>query len=296
MRRLIPVSLLLLAACGAATVNAQTLALAYKGGDTYKYALHSTAKEAIDMGSMSIPVNLDLTAVETVTVKSVDSSGTADLSIEMSNVVIKSLNGQTTNSTTGTPVPGISMKVGADGRIVSVNGTTFGGAGGGGNPLALSGGGLAFISAVLPDAAVKPGDTWSKDFDQGNSLGTGGVHVTTKSRYLRNEPLKGVSAAVVETTTTSTIDITLDIAKAIAGAPVSGMPNTPAGSLPSASIKGTTTSVVTSWIDPNGHRVMKSHKTGTTNTTVNFTGGQAIPGLTGPISTKGADTLDLSPA
>jgi hypothetical protein len=41
---------------------------------------------------------------------------------------------------------------------------------------------------------------------------------------------------------------------------------------------------------------MKSHKTGTTNTTVNFTGGQAIPGLTGPISTKGADTLDLSPA
>src|ERR1700737_3971516 len=97
MRRLMAVSLFLIAACGAATVNAQTLALAYKGGDTYKYALPSPPKEAVDMGSMSIPINLDLTAVETVTVKSVDSSGTADLSIDLGNVVIKSVTGQTTS-------------------------------------------------------------------------------------------------------------------------------------------------------------------------------------------------------
>lgn len=293
MRRLAAVAVFLVAACGATAAHAQTLALAYKGGDTYKYAIHSISNQTIDMGAMSVPVKLDLTAGETITVKSVDSSGTADMSIDLTNVVIKSVTGSVTNTTTGTPTPTISVKVGADGRILSVNGNTLSG-----NPFSLATGGGSFVTAVLPDKAVKPGDTWSKDFDQANPLGGGTIHATTSSKYLRDESLKGVNAAVVETTTNASLDLTIDLSKAMAGAPA-GTPTIPPGMVQNLSLKGTLTSVVTSWIDPSGHRVMKSHKTGTTNATMNFTGtptGPSIPGMTGPLTIKGDETTDLNPA
>lgn len=291
--RMLALVALLAVACGAATAHAQTLSLAYKGGDTYKYALHTTANETVDAGAMTIPIKLDLTAVETVKVKSVDSSGTADLSIDLSNVTMKSVSGQTTNTTTGTPMPTISMKVAADGRILSVNGNSFGG-----NPFTNFSSGGAFISAVLPDKAVRPTDKWSKDFDQANPMGAGTIHVTTTSTYVKDESVKGINAAVVETKTNGSIDITIDISKAMAGAPVSSAPTFPPGMFQSLSMKGTVTSTVTSWIDPSGHRVMKSHKVGTVNATMTFTGGSgpAVPGLTGPITIKGDETTDLNPA
>ncbi|HEV1991766.1 MAG TPA: hypothetical protein VGR34_02745 [Candidatus Dormibacteraeota bacterium] len=291
MRKLALVAVLAVA-CGAATAHAQSLALAYKGGDTYKYALHSIANETIDAGVMAVPIKLDLTATETVTVKSVDSTGTADVTIDLSNVSMKSVTGQTTNTTTGAPMGTISMKVAADGRILSVNGNSFGG-----NPVTNFSGGGSFISAVLPDKPVKPGDTWSKDFDQANPIGTGTTHITTKSTYVKDESIKGINAAVVETKTNGTIDITIDMSKAMAGAP-SSVPSLPAGMFQSLSMKGTVTSIVTSWIDPSGHRIIKSHKTGTVNATMTFTGGTgpALPGVTGPITIKGDETTDLSPA
>jgi hypothetical protein len=294
MRKLVLVALLVVA-CGASTANAQALALTYKSGETYKYKLHSTANEMIDAGVMKLPVKLDLKADETVTVKSVDSSGTAGLSIDLSNVVMSSVTGSDSSATAtpGMTMPTISMTVAADGRILSVNGNSFGG-----NPFTQFTGGGAFISAVLPDKAVKPKDTWSKDFDQANPMGTGSTHVTSTSTYLRDETLKGIKAAVVETKTNGTVDITIDVSKALAGAPDSSMAGIPAGLLQSVSVKGTITSTVTSWIDPSGHRIMKSQKAGTINAKMTFTGmsGQAMPGLMGPITIKGDETTDLSPA
>jgi len=278
-------------ACGLPTAQAQTLALTYKSGDTYKYALHSTANETIDASVMKVPIKLELTAVETVTVKSVDATGKAGLSIDLTNVVMKTSTGEEINATTTTTLPTISMTVAADGRVLAVNGSSFGD-----SPLTLFSGGGGFISAVLPDKPVQPNDTWSKEFDQANTLGTGGIHVTTKSKYLRDESLKGIKAAVVETKTSGTIDLTIDMSKVIDGAPASSTPSIPAGLLQSLAMKGTVTSTVTSWIDPNGRRVMKSHKAGTTNATMTLTGaGGSLPGLTGPITIKGDDTTDLSP-
>src|ERR1700682_15579 len=278
-------------ACGLPTAQAQTLALTYKSGDTYKYALHSTANETIDASVMKVPIKLELTAVETVTVKSVDATGKAGLSIDLTNVVMKTSTGEEINATTTTTLPTISMTGAADGRVLAVNGSSFGD-----SPLTLFSGGGGFISAVLPDKPVQPNDTWSKEFDQANTLGTGGIHVTTKSKYLRDESLKGIKAAVVETKTSGTIDLTIDMSKVIDGAPASSTPSIPAGLLQSLAMKGTVTSTVTSWIDPNGRRVMKSHKAGTTNATMTLTGaGGSLPGLTGPITIKGDDTTDLSP-
>lgn len=245
-------------------------------------------------GPTAIPFKFELTGGETITVKSVDSAGNADLSISLSNLTMKSTTGTVTNTTTGMPSPAIDMKVGPDGRILSVNGTSLGG-----NPFTAfsptgSGG---FISAVLPDNAVKPGDTWSKDYDQANTMGGGSIHVTTKSKYLRDESLQGVNAAVVQTTSTATIDLTLDLSKLASGAG-SQAGIIPPGMLQSITVKGTSTSDVTSWIDPNGHRVMKTHMTGTTNATLNIdaAAGGATAGIPGSFTIQGKEATDITPA
>jgi len=286
VRRLVLVAFLAVA-CGAVPVQAKSLSLAFHSGDTYRYSFHSSTKQTIVASGMTIPTDIELTAGETVKVNSVDSSGVADLTLTVSNFVIKGTTGGVTNTTTGTPAITMDVKVAADGRIVSMDGNQMAA----GDPfLAFSGmGGGFFVTAILPSNAVKPGDTWSKDYDQANPGGTGSIHVTSKSKYLRDESLNGVNAAVVETTSTGAIDINVG-APIAAGAPTAGF-----GGM---SIKGTVTTDVTTWIDPNSHRVLKTHSTESNDGTmaINLSSSSALPGLTGPMTIKGTGTTDLTPA
>jgi hypothetical protein len=296
MKRFALVALLGLFAlgCGALGVHAQTLSLVYKKGDTFKYGMHMTTQANIGAAGMSIPVNIDLSGQETVTVNSVDSSGNADLSIALSNLTLKSSANGITNTTTGTPAQTVEMTIAPDGRVLSVNGQAFGGTGLG----QLAGGtGGSFISAVLPSYVVKPGDTWSKSYDIANPLGTGTVHLTADSKYLRDESLKGVNAAVVETKTTGTFNLALDTSK-LGGATGSPLTGVPGGALAGMTITGTTTADTTTWIDPSGHRAMQSHNTGTTNATlsIQMAAGSTSPMLTGPITITANQTMDLTPA
>lgn len=191
MRRLALVALVTLA-CGALPAHAQTLSLTYKSGDTFKYAIHSVLKETLGAGGLSIPFGIDMSARETVKVASVDSSGTSGLTITVSNISITTTTSGETNTTTGLPDSSISMKVASDGRVQSVNGSALAG-----NPFTLlSNVGGGFITAVLPDAAVKPGDTWSKSYDEAAPGGSGASHIRARSKYLRDESMSGVSAAV----------------------------------------------------------------------------------------------------
>jgi hypothetical protein len=281
-------------ACGALGAHAQTLSLAYKKGDTYKYGLHMATKATVGTAGLSIPVTIDLTGQETVTVNSVDSSGNAQVSIAISNLTLKSSANGITNTTTGTPAQTVEMTIAADGRVLSVNGQAFGGTSLGQLSSATGG---TFISAVLPSYAVKPGDTWSKSYDVANPLGTGTVHLTANSKYLRDESLKGVNAAVVETKTTGTFKLTLDMSK-LGGGTGSTLPTMPGGGLQGLTISGTTTADTTTWIDPDGHRAMQTHNTGSTNATmsIQMAAGSTSPMITGPITIAGNQTMDLTPA
>lgn len=295
MKRLALVALagFLAAACGSLGAHAQTLALAYHKGDSYKYGLHMTTKATIGSGGMSIPISFDMTGQETVTVMSVDSSGTADVSIAISDLSLKSSFSGITNTTTGTPSQTVEMTIASDGRVLSVNGQAFGGTGLG----QLSGTTGGFISAVLPSYAVKPNDTWSKSYDVANPLGTGTVHLAATSKYLRDESLKGVNAAVVETKTTGTFNLTLDMGK-MGGGKVSPLPSMGGAGLQGMTISGTSSADTTTWIDPNGHRAMKTHNTGSTNATISIqmAAGSTSPMLTGPIAVTGNQAMDLTPA
>ena len=289
---LIAVSVFVLAGCGAfGAARAHTLSLAYKAGDTYKYKLHASSKQTVTTSEISFPLNFDISADESIKVKSVDSSGTADLAITLSNLTMKSTTGGVSNTTTGVPAQTINVQVGADGRLVSVEGNQLPG----GTPMqAFSGlGGGFFITAVLPAKPVKPGDTWTKDYDQANPNGTGGTHVTSKSFYLRDESLNGVNAAVVETKSTMTIDMTIDESSPSSEMWMSGL-----------TMKGTVTTDVTTWVDPDGHRVMKTHSTAADDATIDLKlppptrlspPATAGPGFSGPMSAKGEATTDLTP-
>jgi hypothetical protein len=279
MKRLAVVALFAFA-CGAVPVQAQTLSLGYHTGDTYKYSFHSITKQTLVVSGKTVPEDIEISATEAVQVKSVDPSGTADLTITLGNFSFKSSAG-VTSASTATPDTTLDVSVAADGRILSIDGHQFANA----DPLlAFSGlGGGFFVSAVLPSKAVKPGDSWSKSYDQANPGGTGTVHLTSQSKYLRNEVVQGVSTAVVETTTIGSIDVAL-------GGAASGVGG--------VSIKGTVTSDVTTWIDPSTHRMVKTHSTETNNATmkVDASVGAGLPGFTGPFTIKGTGTTDLTPA
>lgn len=273
MRRLALVALFTVA-CGATPVQAQTLSLAYRTGDTYKYSFHSTSKRTLVAGGVTIPTDIEITAGEMVKVNSVDSTGNAGLTLTLTNFTFKSTTGGITNTATGMPDITTEITVAADGRILSLDGKQLPA----GNPfLAASGVGASyFVTAVLPTGAVKPGDTWSKDYTQ-NPGGTGAIKVTTHSKYLRDESLNGVRAAVVETTSSASIDF-----------------NT--GASGGLSMKGTMTSDVTTWIDPNSHRVLESHSTESDDGAIDFGSGTNMGGMTGPMTNKGTGTTDLTPA
>ncbi|MHB8613985.1 MAG: hypothetical protein ACYDAL_16410 [Candidatus Dormibacteraceae bacterium] len=271
-------------ACGAAPVQAQTLSLGYHSGDTYRYSFHSTSRQALVAAGVTIPIDIEMTAAETVKVKSVDSSGVADLALTVSGFTLKSTSSGVTNATTGTPAFSTAIKVAGDGRIVSVDGSQVAA----GNPfLAFSdvGGGF-FVTAVLPITAVKPGDTWSKDYSQANPSGSGAIQVKSQSKYVRNEQVGGINAAVIETTSTASIDINL-------GAPPAGAAT---ATFAGISMKGTTTSDVTTWLDPSGHRVLKTRSTQSNEGTLDLGSSTGLSGMTGPMTIKGTGTTDLTPA
>jgi len=286
MRRVAVLVLFFVAACGSfGAAQPHTLSLAYKAGDTYKYKFHSTSKQTAGTGGMTIPVSVDTSANETVAVKSVDSSGVADLSITLSDFSLKTVAAGVTNTTTGLPANSVEVKIRPDGTLVSVNGNDLMA----GSPIAaLAGvGGGYFIAAVLPDKAVKVGDTWSKTYDQKDPIGSGTVHIVSDSKYLRDESFNGVTAAVVETKSTSTLDLS---------GPTQGTP----GAMSGVSVKGTFTTDVMTWIDPNGHRVLKSHSTAQDDLTINLpttsTNKSSSPVMQGPLTAKGETTSDLAPA
>jgi len=294
VKRLALLAFFLVAACGSfGGAQAHILSLAYKAGDTYKYNFHTALKYTIGAEGMSVPLNMDISAKETLTVKSVDSSGTADVSIAVSDMSLKMTVNGTTNTTTTTTTTNVDMKIASDGRILSINGNTFGN-----NTLpGMTGSQGGLVTAILPDKPVKPGDTWTKDYDQPNPIGSGVSHVTTNNKYLRDEKVGSVDTAVVDSKVNTSFNLNIDLAS-MAGQGGSLIPSGAATELQGITMAGTSATDVTSRIDAGAHRVVKTHSSGTVDGTMslNMAAGATTPALTGPITLKGTIALDMTPA
>jgi len=266
MRRLFVAVAICLVACGILPAHAQTLALNFKAGDMYRYSLHLTATFAVTATTAAVTENVkvEAKAKEAATVTSVESDGTADISLAFSDLSVtttgKTSDGKTTSDTTTqtSALPPQQLRVAPDGRMLSVNGESVSAA----SPFGvLVGGQLAY--AVLPDSAVKPGDKWSKPYDQSQPGGQSSVHVPTNSTYLRDESFHGVNAAMVETKSKATFTM-------------------------SGSVLGSVDSDTTSWVDPKARRVLKSTSKATLKAT--------ITSLETGLTVDGTQNMDLEPA
>ena len=287
MRRLTAVAVLLVA-CGILPVHAQAISLAFKQGEQFKYALHFTGTFSAHIGAVLQDVKIDAKARETVVTTAVESDGTADMTLTLSDLKItttgKAADGSTTTSTTTqtNAIPPQQLKVAPDGRILSINGQNISSE----SPFGVLTGSY-LVYAVLPDSAVKPGDKWSKSYDQAQPGGSSSVHVTSNSTYLRDESFHGVNAAVIETK--SAADFTMNLLP-----PKSPLPNTAngtsAGPTPGGlgSVQGSETSDTTSWVDPAAHRVLKSSMKATLRAT--------IAEFENQVTVTGTQTVDLEPA
>jgi hypothetical protein len=255
-------------ACGTVSNDAalgQSLRLDYHNGDVHIYQYHSTADEKIN----TVPFAFDIKARQTYTVISVDSDGTAELTLDLTDVVISSTV-NITGAMTASANPTIDIRAARDGRILRFHGRTQA-------PEAAW--------AVLPDRPVKPGDTWSKDYDS-TTDGAGATHLRSNSTYLRVESFRGSNASVVKTISDATSDI--------AGSPLA--PNT-IGGAKSISFKGTATYEVTSWIDLKTHRLLETHMTSRTESMMTIEPpGSTLNGSSGPIAVTAFITIDLVPA
>ncbi len=292
MKRLLVLAVVALTACGSFGLVAHPISLAFKSGDTYSYKLHAKLDYTIGAQGMSIPFKLELNAKDTVKVNSLDSSGVADVTINLTDITIKSaING--TDDTHAAKSETVNLKITSDGHIVSVNGTALTS----GALPDFTGMGNGLISAVLPNGDVRVGDTWSKTYDSKPPRGSGSIHVKTDNKYLRDEKVGAVQTSVVESKITSAIDITLDPSSL--GVPMMN----PRGATTSpiaqtVAMKGTLTSIVTSWIDTAGHRIVKSHSTGNTDATLNLSmsSPSSSTGFNGPVTFKGTQAVEIDPA
>jgi len=287
MRRLTAVAVLLVA-CGILPVHAQAISLAFKQGEQFKYALHFTGTFSAHIGAVLQDVKIDAKARETVVTTAVESDGTADMTLTLSDLTItttgKAADGSTTTSTTTqtNAIPPQQLKVAPDGRILSINGQNISSE----SPFGVLTGSY-LVYAVLPDSAVKADDKWSKSYDQAQPGGSSSVHVTSNSTYLRDESFHGVNSAVIETK--SAADFTMNLIP-----PKSPLPNTPNGTRPGptpgglGSVQGSETSDTTSWVDPAAHRVLKSSMKATLRAT--------IAEFENQVTVTGTQTVDLEPA
>ena len=286
---------LVVAACGSVGAQAHTISLAYKAGDTYKYGLHIVVKYTLATSGVSMPLSLDLSAKETLSVKSVDSGGTADIGLTVSDLTLKTSANGTSNSTSTTTSTTVDMKVAPDGQVVSINGNALGNS----TFPGLTGTQGGLVTAILPDKAVKPGDTWSKSFDEPNPLGSGTIHATSDNKYLRDEKVGNANTAVVESKVNTNLALTIDLAAMLGQSGGTVLPTGGgAGGVQSLALKGTSVSDITSWIDTGARQVVKTHSTGTVDATLtlNMAAGSTTPGLAGPITFKGTQAMDLTPA
>jgi hypothetical protein len=266
--------------------------VAFREAQTYRYHYRSALNGSLTMGQgTTLPIKADSSADATWKVVSVDAGGNTTVDMTLTNlktsITGSMLPGSTTTTTTTTTTQHFQFEVAPTGEMVS-----GGGPSGPPSALTITQGlgppGTDQFLAVLPGRAVKPGETWTKTFTRPSPFGQGSITYTTENRFLRYENLKGGKAAVVRTTATMPLDISIDLQKATAaagggtsppplpiGVPVSGQVH----------IQGTSSTDSTTWFDVKTDQVERITIIDDTDEITTFVG---ISGLPSPPITQGA--------
>ena len=258
--------------------------IAFKEGEAYRYHYRSALQGSMTMGQgAELPIKADASADATWKVVSVDATGATTVDLTLTNLKTTFTGsfppGSTTTTTTTTNTQHFQFQVAPTGETISGGGPS-------GPPSALSMAqglgppGTDQFLAILPGRSVKPGDTWTKVFTRPNPFGQGSITYTTENRFLRYDNLKSGRAAVIQTTATVPLDVTIDLQKAMSatGGPASPPP------LPIAApgsgqvhIQGTSSTDTTTWFDVKTDKVEKMTTIDSTDETTTFVGVSGLP-------------------
>jgi hypothetical protein len=233
-------------------------------GDTYRY--HMTMLTDLTMSSTDLglnqPVRGNIDMVVQFKVVSVDKDGVATVEFSIKKGTI-----QTDGVKQPAPATTITMRLASDGRVLSINGTPLGGDTSFGSGLPV----MDQLTPVLPPHPVKPGDTWSNNYDVPFPFG-GTIKFSTNNRFLRYEPIDGVRAAVIRSDGSSPLDSDLD-ASALAALFGGTVGQVPEGFNDlKMHMGGRVSSIATTWVDLPTGRWFKTDTTGLVDMTCTLEG------------------------
>lgn len=263
--------------------NSTAIALSFSKGESLRYHTDLSLNMTLSEGASTLPIDVKVSEDLGWSVGSVDRAGTATVLVTPSNV---------TATSDGSPLPldpqPLTLTITRDGEVSLPNGLTLG-SGSATGPMSSG----ANLSAILPSGSVRPGDSWSKSITE-NLLGNQ-ISFTGHSTYVENQRLGGTNAAVVKTTSTIPLDVTIDLSKLLGAiAPSNGASQAiPRGT--KATYNGQVSSTTTSWVDPSSRSILKSSSEGKFSFTISVTGlGAANPFAGGPISTDGSLSMSMT--
>ena len=260
------------------SANAQPLALTFTPGQSETYTMHMTMDGQMSAGELlggDQPITMDVTEVVTWEATSVDDDGVTTITVtidEMSGTV----NGIELPAEASS-IPPVEIQVAPDGRILSAGGMSLPGLeqmGGASFP------GMGQMTPLLPDGAVEPGDTWTKDFSQEVPFADGTIEFTATSTFERYEEVDGVNAAVITTQYTVPMDLTFDFGKlleAMGGA--EGLSGSTGLEDAEMSIGGEGSFTQTTWVDVEAGEMLRMTSSGSFDMTIGYTGVEMLDGM-----------------
>jgi hypothetical protein len=268
---------------GGDTAQAQALTLSLTRGQSYSFHMTMAMSGTVAVGSQKQPIDLTTTGDLSWRVLSVDPAGVATVKMTLSNMTA----GSGGKSASAGMDRSFNVRMTRDGRILS--------GGGVGN---LAGGSTAGVpgmdqfTPLLPDHPVKPGDTWTKDFDQANPFGKGSFHYQSRDTLLRYEQVGGKQAAVIQSAIDLPLDISFDLAKlaALAGDAGAGLPAR--GRI----VYGGDVSITqTAWLSTAQKSLLRATLAARFDMSMRFEGGSVgAPMPSGELAFAGTMTMDLT--
>lgn len=260
-------------------------ALALSRDKSYRYGIHMDMQGTMSMQGQQQPLNMQMDQTISWRVESVDAEGTATVAVT-TEIANGQMNGQ--------PMPALPsqttrIRVAKDGRMLSVGNLTLTSATDFGSFMP----GTDQFMPLLPDHPVDVGDTWTKKFDQDLPFGMGSLRYEVDSSFLRYDTVDGKRTAVLFSTLSLPLDMSIDLKKLLSATGGSGGGDAIPGN-PKMQFGGTMTMQQTAWFDQALGELRRTSAHATFDMTIEFKDFPQSATPTGKIGFNGTMNLDVN--
>lgn len=236
------------------------LALSLTRDKSYRYGIQMSMQGTMNVQGQQQPFNMQMDQNVSWQVESVDGEGTATVAVT-TEVVSGQLNGQPAPAL---PAQTTRIRVAKDGRMLSVGNLALTSPTDFGSFMP----GTDQIMPLLPDHPVDVGDSWTKKFDQDLPFGMGSLKYSVDSRLLRFETVDGRRTAVIFSTMSLPLDMSIDLKKVLSATGGPGGDSIPGN--PKMAFGGTMSMQQTAWFDQARGELSKASANATFDMTIEF--------------------------